>query len=222
MTIEVLTPAPDTKLTTLAKVKTLLGIASDDVSHDETLTDMIQAASDFAVRFTNRIFAKQTVKESLVGKGRPDLMVSITPILTLTKVEYDEAEADDVVILDHDAGFIQRRAGFRSTEFLSNDFDAAPSSYGEKRWHVTYTGGYVLPGWAADPHGARTLPYDLERAIMDMVKVSFKNIALDGSMKSYKIGDTSITWDRSLAEGNLGGLVPPNALAVLRYYQRIK
>lgn len=221
MTIEVLTPAPDTKLTTVAKVKAMLGIAVSDTSKDETLDDMIQAASDFAVRYCNRIFAKQTVKESLVGKGRPDLMVSITPILTLTKVEFDEIEVDDCVILDKEAGFIQRRSGFRSTEFLSNDFDLAPSSFGEKRWHVTYEGGYVLPGWGESGE-TRTLPYDIERAIQSMVKVSYKNQLLDGSMKSYKIGDTAITWERSLTDGNLGGLVPPDALAVLRYYQRIK
>lgn len=219
MTIEVLIAAPDTKLTTLAKVKALLGITND--TKDEILTDMIQAASDFAVRYCNRTFAAQTVKESLIGKGRPDLMVSITPITHLEKVEFDEAEADGCVILDADAGFIQRRTGFKSTEFLASHFDLAPSSFGEKRWHVTYTGGYVLPGWG-ESAGTRTLPYDLERAIMSMVKVSYKNMGFDGSMKSYKIGDTAITWERSLTDGNLGGLVPPDALAVLRYYQRIK
>jgi hypothetical protein len=215
--IEVIDAAPDTLLTTLATVKSILGIT--DNAQDANLTSMIGAASDFATRYCGREFAKQTIKESIIGKGMPEILLSLTPIISVTTVEFDDAAVDDWVMYDDKAGIIQRRAKFTSTQFPSASIDYAPSSYGEKRWHVTYVGGYVLPGWTGQ--GTRTLPYDLERAIVDMVKAQVASAKFSGTMKSYKIGDTSITWDTGSSEtANVSALVPNSALAVLNYYRR--
>lgn len=221
--ITVVTPPPATDLTTVDKVKLTFGITGTD--HDVLIGDMIKAASDFAVRYTGRQFAKQTVKESLPSKGvgQFELILSLTPIVgELELVEFDTEEISDVVILDAEAGFIQRRGGFRTTALGHPSLDFHPSSSAEYRWHVTYTGGYVLPGWDEEDHGSRTLPYDLERAIIEMVKSQFSSRKFDGTMKSYKIGDTAITWDRALSSDASGAasIIPASALGVLNYYRR--
>lgn len=215
--IEVITPAPDTLLTSLATVKSMLNISG--TSQDVNLTSMIQAASDFVKRYCGRDFAKQTIKESIVGKGVPDMLLSLTPLVEVTLVEFDDTEITDWELYDAESGIIQRRARFRSTEFGHTNFDAAPTNYAEKRWHVTYTGGYVLPSWTGQ--GARTLPYDLERAVLDMVRSTYAKQGFDGTMKSYKIGDTAVAWETGSAEtAGVNALVPNSALAVLNYYRR--
>lgn len=220
MSIQVLEPPPSKWLTNLEAVKLTLGIS--DNSQDELLGSLIAAASDFVKSYTGREFALQTVKESLAGRGLPDLILSLTPIVEVEKVEFDDTEIEDWVVLDKEAGFIQRKAGFTSTIIGYNTINRFPSSYEEKRWHVTYTGGYVLPSFGCS-QGQRNLPHDLERAVIGMVKTAVSAVQLDGTMKSYKIGDTSVTWDRSISSESVPGLaslVPSSALAVLNYYRR--
>lgn len=217
MSIEVIVAAPDKLLTTVAKVKATLGISSTD--QDELIEDMVRAASDFVVTYCGRDFARQRVRESIVSKGTPELLLSLTPVINIEFVDYDDSEITDWVLYDKEAGIIQRRNGFQSTNLPFHTIDRAPSSYHEKRWHVTYTGGFVLPNWDVS-EGTRNLPYDLERAVIDMVKTQVKTAPIDGNMRSYKIGDTQITWDRSLGETGAGGIIPNSALSVLNYYRR--
>lgn len=220
MSIQVLEPPPSTWLTSLEAVKLTLGIT--DNSQDELLGSLIASASDFVKSYTGRDFALQTVKESLAGRGLPDLVLSLTPIVEVEKVEFDDTEIDDWVILDKEAGFIQRKFGFNSTNIPYDTINRFPSNYEEKRWHVTYTGGYVLPSFGCS-QGQRNLPYDLERAIIGMVKTAISSLQFDGTMKSYKIGDTTVTWDRTVSSSEAAGLsslVPSSSLAVLNYYRR--
>lgn len=223
MSIEVLEPAPDKLLTTLAKVKLTMGITSDET--DEVLEDMIAAASSFVMRYTGRDFALQTVKESLEGKGLPRLMISLTPIVDVDKIELDDSVIEGWTIEDREAGFIQRAGGFMSTNLPFGTIDRFPSPYGEKRWHITYSGGYVLPNWGVSQGYGQdevNLPADLQRAVIDMVRSQFSKRRLDGTMKSYRIGDTTVTWDVSNAgSGNVGALIPGTALSVLDYYRRV-
>lgn len=212
MTIEVLEPAPDKLLTSLDAVKTTMGITNDD--GDPLLLDIIKAASQFVVSYTGRDFALQTVKESKISNGDPELLLSITPIVEIEKVELDDHTIDGWVLYDAEAGIIQRRGGFQSTNLPFGTINRFPSSYAEKRWHITYTGGFILPGWGSS-HGERNFPYDLERAVIDMVKAQVKTANLDTGMTRYKIGETQITW---AAEG--AGSLPKSAENVLNYYRR--
>lgn len=222
MAIEVLEPAPDKLLTTVAKFKVNMGITKDD--NDEIIEDMIAAASDFVVRYTGRDFALQTVRESLPGKGTVELILSLTPLLTLEEVTLRGQLFDDCRILDREGGYITRRGGFISTAIPYNTIDQHPSYQHNLDWEVTYQGGYVLPGWDAS-QGKRTLPYDLERAVIEMVKSQFQTRGMDGTMKSYRIGDTSIVWERANASSGdpaqaaLAG-IPASAISVLNWFRR--
>lgn len=218
MSIEIIEAAPSTLLTTVAAVKTRMGITTDE--NDDLIEDMIKAASDFTVNYCGREFALQEVKESLPGKGMPNLLLSLTPIIELSLVEYDDDEVSNCSILDDKAGIIQCLDGFKDTSFKHNTIDRYPSSFYQNRYHVTYTGGYVLPGWGSS-QGVRTLPYDLEQAIMEMVQSQFSTRKFDGTVKSYKIGDTAITWDRSASMDAGGGVaLPQRVVGVLNYYRR--
>lgn len=224
--IEVLEPPPSRDLTTVAKMKLLMGIADSDTSKDEILADMISSISDFVIRYTGRDFARQVVREKLPGKGTPELILAITPIVEVTSVKYDGQIIDDWTLLDREAGFIQRRGGFKSTNIPFGTIDRAPSGHYEYLWEVEYEGGYILPGWGSS-QGTRNLPFDLERAVTESVKSYFMSRSLDGNWKSYKIGDTAISFGAAASlSGGSGAAaaaasgIPVTALGILQWYRR--
>lgn len=231
MSIEVIEAAPDTMLTTVDTVKISLGIS--DSASDDLIESMIRAASDMATRYCGRQFALQKIREGLPGKGVPELLLSLTPVVTVDSVYYDDAEVPSTswVLTDKEAGIIQSNIGaFHGTYFGHlNSIDQFPSSFAQERYFVTYDGGYVLPGWGSS-NGTRTLPYDLERAIIETTKKLFRDdqsgLAWDGVMSSYKIGDTAVQWgNKSTAQnqaldGNISAFFAPRSLAVLNYYRR--
>ncbi len=223
--IEVLEPPPSRNLTTLRKVKLAMGITGEDADRDELLNDMIAAASDFVQRYCGRDFARQVVTESLPGKGTPDLILSITPIIDLIGVKFRGQEIEGVKVLDREAGFIQRSSGFTDTSFPYGTIDLAPSPYHRYSWEVTYEGGYILPGWG-ESQGVRTLPFDLERAVGEIVKSAFMSRNMDGNWKSYKIGETAISWlgasgvSTGTNAANAVAGIPQSALSVLQWYRR--
>lgn len=224
--IEVLEPPPSRNLTTVAKMKLTLGIPASDESKDDLLADMITSASDFIRRYTGRDFARQVVTEKLPGKGTPDLILSITPLVEVLSVKKDGMNYTDWTILDREAGFIQREAGFTSTAFGHSSIDRAPSSFYRYAWEVTYEGGYILPGWGSS-QGELNLPFDLQRAVSEIVKSAYMGRGMDGNWKSYKIGDTAVSFGSTTGGGAAGADasnaiagIPPNALSVLQWYRR--
>lgn len=216
MAIEVITPAVDNYLTSVDKLKLILGIS--DNSQDSLLEEMIKQASDLIETYTGRVFAEEEVVESLPGKGTPDILLSRTPIINVTSVKFDTTETPGWVILDKDAGIIQRRDGWLNTNLSWATISPHESSYYENRWHFTYTGGYKLPSAGAQ----RNLPYDLERACIEISKTYHEQAQMDGTLESYKIGDTSVKWAKRSASGSGGEFssIPNIALNVLDYYRR--
>lgn len=238
MSIVILEAAPTTALTTLQAVKCSMGITATD--RDDALLSIIQATSDFACRYCGRQFAFQKIREGLPGKGVPELLLSLTPIVEVESLFHRDSEmaVSSWSVIDDQAGIIQTTNGFHGsyfgTPFTIDDF---PSSFAKEVYFATYEGGYVLPGWDEATYGPRTLPYDLERAIIETVSFQHKTsassggttgIVWDGVMQSYKIGDTSVSWgNKSSAQlmevggdGGVSSFFPPSAIAVLNYYRR--
>ena len=220
MSITVVDAAPNTRLTTIEAVKRNLGIT--DADQDEPIEDMIQQNSDFITSYTSRVFARQNVTESFIGKGLPNVELSITPIISISELKLKEAivTSENFTINDAEAGILQIETGFTSTELAWNTIDRAVSPYGVKDWSCTYIGGYTLPSWQTTGI-PRDLPYDLERACIEMTKSTFHNASLDGSIKTYKIGDTSVTWDKSSSASGVNNAgIPTVAANILDYYRR--
>ena len=218
MSILVVDAAPNTLLTTIEAVKRILNIT--DADQDEAIQDMIQQNSDFIVSYTARTFARQNVTESFVGTGLPNVQLSITPIISISALTLKTTPVTTFTIDDAAAGIIQLKTGFTSTELHWNTIDRAPSPYGVKDWACTYIGGYTLPSWKTTGL-PRDLPYDLERACLEMTKETFNNATLDGSMKTYKVGDTTVSWDRTprSSSSNDAG-IPVTAANILDFYRR--
>jgi hypothetical protein len=227
MSLVVVEAAPSTMLTTLEKVKASLGITV--TTKDEELTDLIQAASDFAVRYCGRSFALQKVREGLPGKGTNEILLSLTPIVAIDTVYYKEDLIDDTSyrISDAEVGSVQSDLGFRGSYYANrNSWNDFPSTDAKEVYYFTYDGGYVLPGWGTS-HGTRTLPFDLERAIIGTVTAQYKTSLLSaggtGQMTLYKIGDTEVRWNplsAATGDGGASAFFPPGALAVLNWYRR--
>lgn len=219
MSIQVVTAAPSTKLTTRNTVKALLNMTGNPAD-DDLIDDMIQAASDFVCNYTGRMFAKQRVIETIAGRGTPLAILSLAPIVTLHEGLYRGAAMTDVSINDPRAGIIFRPNGFTSTNIPANMITLNPTGYyDDTQWSINYTGGYVLPGWDSS-FGARTLPYDLERAVVDMVKVAYHKKGIDPSASSYRIGETQIAWRAPSTDGGaVEAAIPASILSVLNYYK---
>ncbi len=218
MSITVVDPAPNTLLTTIEAVKRNLGIT--DANQDEPILDMIQQNSDFIASYTARTFARQNVTEKFVGKGLPNVQLSITPIISISELALKGAAVTEFTIDDAEAGIIQIETGFTSTEIAWNTIDRAVSPYAVKDWTCTYIGGYTLPSWQTTGI-PRDLPFDLERACIEMTKSTFHNATIDGSIRSYKIGDTSVTWDKSPSSGGMNNAgIGTVAANILDFYKR--
>ena len=218
MSITVVTPAPDQLLTSIDAVKLTLDLSG--VSKDNLLEDLIRAASDWVSRYCGRTFGKEEVTEKVVGKGVPEILLSRTPIVSISEVLYKGSVQDGVVIQDSQAGIVFLDTGFTSSEISFNTITPHPSSYGREDWSFTYEGGYVLPSWFVTGE-ERNLPYDLERAVINLVKTSYHKVDIDETLKSYRIGDTTITWaNANEAIGTVGASMPGSARDVLNYYRR--
>lgn len=219
--ITVLTPARDKLLTTVRAVKANLDLSQDTADPDELLLNTIREVSDWISNYCNRAFQLEEVEELVAGDNLPDMLLSRTPLVEVTEVALLGLTATDAVqlitdydIFDREAGIIQRRLGFTTTNLSNNTISFAPSNYAQKRWRITYSGGYELPNWR---DGDRNLPYDLERAAIEIVKTFYLNRKFDTSITSYKIGDTSVSW--RAGAGELSG-IPERAQNILNYYRR--
>src|SRR5262245_15286504 len=62
--IKILTPATNFQLLTLDELKIALGIATGDASSDPQLTQWIDWYSAYVSQVTNRVFAKEKVRET--------------------------------------------------------------------------------------------------------------------------------------------------------------
>lgn len=146
-----------TKLfTTLARVKSELGLTDAVEARDTVLAQMIEDASAAIVTYCDREFARATVTENLEGYGRTTLMLTNTPLVEVTQVRFkanviSPASGVDNIggwsVHDPNAGFLFRPALFTNTQPMQTwiETEIQPMA-GRQDWHVDYTGGYLMPG----------------------------------------------------------------------------
>lgn len=189
MSITVSSSAATTKLTTLDRVKRDLNTTA--IADDKLLDDLIQHASDYIVSYTGRKFAKETVVEKLPASGGAHMLLSRTPVVSITGVSHDGTtiSSTSYVLEDEKAGLIFRETGWADTAIYVSEITRRPSRFGRKDWQFTYIGGYDLPGSTS----GQTLPGDLERACIELVKNWYLNRDKDQNLQVQRIGDTSET-----------------------------
>lgn len=207
-------------LTTLQTALDELDLVSDGGAQDARLERYIAAASDFLARECRRTFYRGDVVESLPAFGSAYLLVSRTPIVSVSAITYSGSTiaASEYSVRDADAGMIYRAAGWpwSASSLPSITWPAVPGTEAAVV-QVTYTGGYVTPAQVATL-GARTLPYDLEDACLAIVATRFARRGRDLSVKSEALLSHSVAY----ADGEEGGMMPAIVRDVVAKYARVQ
>lgn len=188
-------------LTTLEAVKEELNISAGDASQDTYLARLINAASEAIERYCDRHFEKASLIEKVAGQGSQRILLSRTPILSVTSVTLSGSVlAPSEYEVEAEAGMIYRSTGWPWSAMHRPGIVQDPYPGSEtKNIEVTYTGGYVLPkdeDLTANPPVVRTLPYDLEEACIATVKTWFRAKGADLNRTSRRLMDVGDTWDR--------------------------
>ncbi len=233
--LTVCTSSTTDQLTGLATVKEELGIV--DTKDDELLNRLIRSASAWAESVVGRPLLLQTYQETVAGKGGRNLALSRYPIRRVLRL-FDatgtsgasELLSSQYRVEDEDAGLLSRDAGWSwnvagagvgpagyGAGIQPTDPDA---SFGDRQpWLAEYSAGFVGPGGTTSTGDGststgRTLPWDVEQAVILRAKRLFLRAQLDPGVESRRIGDLAVTY-RSAQAGP-----EPEAL-LLEPYRRV-
>lgn len=179
------------ELTTLEKVKRALGIAEDDTSEDEDITDSIEAAEDYCREICNRPegWTAATQTETFDGEFSGTLVLTYTPIDTDVGIglTIDGGTIDsDTYVYDARTGVLRLKRTLTAAAW-DNGY---PLGYvptlgaGVGNVVATYTGGY-----AADE-----IPAGLGRQATAMAASIFRERDSDPSVQSERLGDHSVSY----------------------------
>lgn len=153
VTVKVLTAATSFDLITLDEAKLLLGIVSSDTSQDELLQMQITINSATIAEICNRVFAKETVKETWreIANGR----------LFLTHWPVKETDVTSVISAGYGWVTNQYELEEASGKLSNVVMYAAEANNWAQSVIVTYTGGFVLPDEA---------PWPLKQATVALIR----------------------------------------------------
>ena len=210
MALTVTTPAADTKLTTPERV-----VEEVDGIADPLLTELIEQASAIIVAYCDRPFAQEVYSETLPGFGDVELMVSRTPIIGTPTVFHNGDPIIDFTIESPEAGILRRDNGWSWTAPFFQHLVGHPIAGAEDpQFTVNYTAGYILP----DDQANRTLPLDIERAAIELVRATYLSRTRDPAVVSERVGDYAVTYARPGEEPESG--LPPRVEALLTRWKR--
>jgi hypothetical protein len=192
--LTVIAPAASSDLTTRATVKAELQIAGG--GDDDFLSSAITRASAAVSRWCNRVFPLETVRETFrLDRTRPELVLSRFPVVSIASVTVDGTALDPAADFeaDGDRGILYRLDS-------RGKFMCWPSAVVV----VEYSAGFLLPG---DPN--RTLPDDIERAALLLVKAEYFARIRDPLVKSEDVSGALSTSFWVGGFGN-GASLPPD------------
>lgn len=226
-------------LTLLSTIKDELGIAALDLTKDARLERLITVATDLAESECDRVFFYQAgISERCKGYGTPQIVVGRTPVVTITSItelatllsatEYEAVvepttrRADSGVILRKGGDYSLRAWPWTAARRPDIVQDKSPGSEAPGIV-VVYAGGFVTPAqaasanWAADNPLApvRTLPHDLEQAVVELVVSLYRNAGQDRNVSLEAVGDGSQSWGKGRA------IIPDDVRTILAKYSRI-
>jgi len=188
--ITILTPATNKKLATLGQVKQELEITNS--TDDAFLNDLIDRMSGKIEDFCHRIFSKQTYREKVAGSGNKIILLTHTPIISVSSVICDSDPVIDYEIYDAEAGELYREVGWTWDGTIWWKASSFPSFNGQaQNFTVTYDAGYVLPG----DDEAQTLPKTIEDACIQCVKEAYLKRRDDPNVSSERLGNYSVAYD---------------------------
>lgn len=222
----------DAALTTLANVKTALGISGS--SEDTRLERIIEAASALAANYCSRVFevpitddALGTLTEKQAGVGTPFLILNRPPIdedqSIAVSIDGVTESTSNYEVHDAKGGVLYHKVGtWLITAPAAWGISRPPAfNFPRKLISITYRGGYVTPTQATTYSLTRDLPYDLEQAAI-MLAVSIYNsegrdqTISNESLMSYSVSYGAVGVGTS-AKALLRKLAPSAALILDHY-----
>ena len=192
------------QLTQLATVKARLGIEAFDTKDDQILANAILAISARFEQEANRSFALATNATHEFAADETEIRVPSYPVaagsVSLFEIKSSEADGWEA---QANVDFLVRHECVISLP--------GPLGARQQQARVTYSGGYVLPGFAAGA-GQLALPDDLEQSCVEQVAWWYQ--------RRNQLGIVSL--------GGQGGSLRnfpqldllPNVKAVLKKYER--
>lgn len=201
MGVQIVTAATDKAFTTLARVKVNLGLGTS-TGDDSFLTDLIAEVSQIIVDETGREFAEEKVKETLKGSDRTTLLLTRTPIVSISSIVENYVNTiTDYAIDDAEAGILYRRSGWTANVGsgwgIAQNYEA---SYQRPMYEITYTGGYVMANSSATSTSQFVLPASLRNVATSAVCMAYKHKSSDPSVLSKKVGDVSVSYGSTAAD----------------------
>jgi hypothetical protein len=176
--LTVTTAADSTLLTKRSTVKTLFDITN--TAQDAKLDILIAQASAVAASYCRRVFARETVSETLrLSQDMDGLRLARWPIVEITSIEEDGEDLDeDQYEIDEGSGLIYR--------LEDDEDDPNRIDWPACKIVVVYQAGYVLPGDATadDP---QTLPHDIEAGVIELVGGALASAGRDPALKGESI-----------------------------------
>lgn len=181
----------------------------------------INAASARIARFCAREFGHNAaVTERLSGTGRPLLLLSRTPLVSIASITSMGALVDPSAYRIHDAdvGSVLRMGTVwpRTEGFarFAASVDALPGME-EPDVVVVYAGGWRLPSMGAIP-GTTDLPADVEQACIDLAASMLLGRGNDARVAAESVAGSSVSY----AVGSSLGGIPADIADALESYRR--
>lgn len=194
-------PLAQNALTTLERLKKYLGIELSDTSQDFKLEFLINAASEEIETVVGRKLGKKNHIEYYTGTNRLTLMLKNYPVISINSIKENDELITEVYRVDSETAVVSKKTLWVKAGIYKG---VTPNLYqGEENFEIDYVAGYVLPKDETE-EDSRTLPYDLENAIIQMISGQF-NISSQGGegLKAFKISDVSWQWDKDYMQSVL-------------------
>lgn len=170
----------------------------------------INAVSDRVESFLGRPLAFQAnTIEKLPGLGGIYLFVKRTPVLVVNSIKFDAETVDLTGIkIQSEEGLIFRSSGWNWTaqQIAGAEYDTLPDTE-DRRYEIDYDGGYVTPQQEKDGMGVRTLPYDIEEAVILLVlaRINRKGDGQDAAAEQF--AGYSVTYRGAVQGGDMTPVV---------------
>jgi hypothetical protein len=207
--LTITSPATNRHLTTLDAAKIELGLS--DTSQDSVLGTMIDQMSSLVETYCNRVFALETVSETMrLPQGRLDRPIPGVKLLQLERwpVVSVSSVYENGTLLDGLNWYVDLSLGH-----LFRLDDGKKICWTNEIITVAYQAGYVLPG-----DTGRNLPADIELATLELIRTRFLTKGRDPTIRSVNIPGVMQTdyWVGGMSDN---GAIPPNVAGILDQYR---
>lgn len=213
--LTVTTPATSKRLAQPSDVVYELGLSGAEATI--IITDMVDQASAAIVSYCNREFALETVEETLPTTGSCNLMLTRTPIASISSITFNgvTVPATDYFLTEPEAGFVFNPNGWGDSAQRTYGLSGTPVQNSRAYLlKATYSAGYVPPGFTGTP----AMPYDIERACIELVKSLWLGRKLNPNIESESVPDVGSVKYRTITDIDM--LMPPTVKQLLSRWRR--